>query len=36
MLAGTMMPEAFEFRDKAVGLLMTLGFLMSAIFAVLG
>ena len=35
MLADTMMPEAFEFGGKAVGLLTTLGFLMAAIFAVL-
>jgi zinc transporter, ZIP family len=35
MLADTMMPEAFEFGGKAVGLLTTLGFLMAAILAVL-
>jgi ZIP family zinc transporter len=35
MLADTMMPEAFEFGGKTVGLLTTLGFLMAAIFAVL-
>lgn len=33
MLADTMMPEAFEYGGKAVGLLTTLGFLMAAILS---
>ncbi len=34
MLADTMMPEAFEFGGKTVGLLTTLGFLMAGILSV--